>query len=199
MTQRISPIPLWRTAVNGILRGEHAQSLIEFACVAPILLLIFLGITDYSRFMYFNQTIASAARDGGDTAINHCAYHATCGMTDTPVGDDFIVQAVYCDASPHVQLQPQASTCASCLTTTCNSPTSICGAACLAQICVKDICIAPLGATRANGVDVTVTVGYSWKPITPLMNIYFPDKSCWVADPLTNHHTLCASVTGSVY
>jgi Flp pilus assembly protein TadG len=179
-------------------RSEQAQSLTEFAFIVPILLLIFLAITDYSRFMYFNQVINSAARAGGETAINHCAYHASCGMTDTPVSDDFVAQAVYCDASPHVQIQPAVSTCASCLTTSCNSPTSICSAGCLAQICVKDICIDPLGASRANGTDVTVTVGYSWKPITPLIDRFFPDKPCWASDSLTNHHTLCAYSTGNV-
>jgi hypothetical protein len=178
--------------------GERAQGLIEFALIAPTLLLIFLGVVDYSRFMYFNQTIVSAARSGGDTVINHCAFHATCGMTDTPVGDDFVVQAVYCDASPHIQLQPQAATCASCLTTTCNSPITICDASCLAQVCAKDVCVSPLAANRTNGTDVTVTVGYSWKPITPLIAVFFPDKSCWPLDPASNHHTLCASATGNV-
>jgi Flp pilus assembly protein TadG len=199
MRQRISPIPLWRKTALALHGSERAQGLVEFAFIAPTILLIFLGVIDYSRFMYFNQAISSAARVGGDTVINHCAYHATCGMTDTPVGDDFVVQAVYCDASPHVQIQPQAATCASCLTTACNSPVTICDASCLAQICLKDICINPLAANRTNGVDVTVTVGYSWKPITPLISAFFPDKSCWSQDPASNHHTLCASATGNVY
>src|SRR5947208_3672128 len=102
-------VALRQGLVHHVRGNEYAQSLIEFAFIAPILLLIFLGIVDYSRFMYFNQVIVSAARAGGETAINHCAYHATCGMTDTPVGDDFIAQAVYCDAAPDVQLQPQVS------------------------------------------------------------------------------------------
>jgi Flp pilus assembly protein TadG len=189
-----------RHATLLLIRGsEHAQGLIEFALIAPSLILIFLGVVDYSRFMYFNQAIVNAARAGGDTAINHCAFHATCGMIDTPVGDDFIVQSVYCDAAPYVQLQPQAATCASCLTTNCNSLVTICNATCLASICTKDICINPLAATRNNGMDVTITVGYSWKPITPLIATFFPDKACWSQDPASNHHTLCASATGNVY
>jgi TadE-like protein len=185
--------------LRSLAHRERAQGLIEFAIIAPSLILIFLGVVDFSRFMYFNQAIVSAARAGGDAAINHCAFHATCGMIDTPVGDDFIVQAVYCDASPNVQLQPQAATCASCLTTNCNSPVTICNVSCLAKICTQDICINPLAAGRTNGMDVTVTVGYSWKPITPLIATFFPDKACWSQDPATNHHTLCASATGNVY
>lgn len=189
-----------RAAWRGLLQGrELAQGLIEFALIAPTIVLIFLGVVDYSRFMYFSGAIAGAARAGGDTVINHCAFHATCGMTDTPVGDDYVVQAVYCNAAPNVQLNPQASTCASCLTSTCNSPVSICDATCQSNICVQDICINPLAATRTNGIDVTVTVGYSWKPLTPLIAVFFPDRSCWSGDPVANHHTLCASVTGNVY
>src|SRR5436309_12657892 len=112
---------MWLIAVRHkakllIRQNEQAQGLLEFAFIAPTIVLIFLGVVDYSRFMYFKETIITAARSGGDTAINHCAFHTTCGMTDTPVGDDFIVQSVYCDASPHIQLRPQAATCASCLT-----------------------------------------------------------------------------------
>jgi hypothetical protein len=198
MTRRTTPSAGAKRIVHPFRGHEQAQSLTEFACIVPILILIFLGITDYSRFMYFNQVIVSAARIGSETAINHCAYHTSCGMTDTPVTDDFIAQSVYCDATPHVTLLPQVSTCASCLTTTCNSPVSICDATCFAQICVKDICITPLQATRTNGVDVTVRVGYSWKPITPLMDKYFPEKLCWPTDSFANHHTLCASSTGMV-
>jgi hypothetical protein len=198
MTRRPCKVACLYRGLHCLSGQEQAQSLAEFACIVPILVLIFLGVTDYSRFMYFNQVIVGAARAGGDTAINHCAYHATCGMTDTPVGDDFIVQAVYCDASPHVQLRPSVSTCASCLTSTCNSPTSICSAACLAQICVNDVCVDPAGATRTNGSDVTVYVGFDWEPITPLIDHYFPVRSCWASDAPANHHTLCASATGSV-
>jgi hypothetical protein len=128
-------------------------------------------------------------------AINHCPNHASCGMIDTPTGDDYVVQAVYCDAAPTIQLAPQPSTCASCLTSSC----AVCNAACLAGLCVQDICVSPPAATRLNGQDVTVSVGYSWKPITPLIGAFFPDKACWSSDPLSNHHTLCASATGSVY
>ena len=190
----------WLSEQAGKVMGgrERAQGLIEFAVIAPTIALIFLGVVDYSRFMYFNGAIASAARSGGDAVINHCPYHSTCGMTDTPVGDDFVVQAVYCDAAPHVVLEPHAATCSSCLTTTCNSPTTICDSSCLANVCYRDICINPLGATRTNGEDVTVTVGYNWKPITPMIAVFFPDKSCWASDPASNHHTLCASATGNV-
>lgn len=188
-----------RALARLVLRSEQAQGLIEFALIAPSLILIFLGVVDFSRFLYFNQAIVNAARAGGDTAINHCAFHATCGMVDTPVGDDFIVQSVSCDAAPYVRLQPQVATCASCLTTNCNAGVTICSAACLAQICMKDVCINPLAATRTNGMDVTITVGYSWKPITPLIATFFPDKACWSQDPSSNHHTLCASSTGNVY
>lgn len=179
------------------LGQERAQGTVELAIIVPFLIFILLGVVDYSRFLYYQQAIISAARAGGDMAINHCPARTNCGMTDTPVGDDFIVQSVYCDAAPRVQLSPQASTCASCLTNNCTSP-AVCGATCLANVCVKDICTSPTPANRMNGGDVTVYVGYSFKPISPFVDHFFPTKSCWSSDPASNHHTLCASAVGSV-
>lgn len=110
-----------------------------------------------------------------------------------------MVQATACDAAPEMQLQPQPSTCASCLTTSCASPAPLCDSTCLAGVCTRDICADPLGSSRTNGEDVTVTVGYSFKPFTPFVDMFFPEHPCWSSDPTSNHHTICASATGSVY
>lgn len=176
------------------VRAERAQALIEFALLVPVLLPITLGIVDYSRFMYYRQALTTAARAGVDMAINHCAGPNSCGMTDIPTTDDFVVQAAYCAAAPSVILRPVPSTCTACLTASCPSP---CGATCLAAVCQGDICIDPSG-TRANGEAVTVSVGYAFAPVTPFINVFFPLQSCWSGDPASNRHTLCASYSGTV-
>jgi Flp pilus assembly protein TadG len=178
---------------------ERGHAMLEFAFIAPVVVLIFCGVVDFSRFLYYDQAVVGAARSGTEMAINHCVSHSSCGITDSPVGDDFVVQAVYCSAMPQVQLHPQASTCASCLTVNCSAATPICDTSCLANICVQDICTNPLAASRTNGVQVSVAVGYSFKPFTPLLSMFFPDKQCWSGDSLTNHHTICATSTGAVY
>lgn len=177
------------------VRSERAQGLVEFALLVPILLSITLGIIDFSRFMYYQQAITAASRAGVDMAINHCATPTSCGMTDAPVPDDSVVQATYCAAAPSVPLRPAAASCSSCLGTSCTTP---CDGACLAAICQGDICISPSAANRTNGQNVTVSVGYSFHPINPLTNVFFPTTTCWAGDLTSNQHTLCASYSGLV-
>jgi TadE-like protein len=186
-----------RTRVR--LAGEQAQGTVELAILVPVLVLSFLGVVDFSRFMYYQQSISSAARTGMDIAINHCSTHVNCGMIDTPTGDDFVIQGVYCDAAPRVILRPAPASCASCMTTICTvGATALCDATCLAGLCTQDICTSPTAASRVNTGSVTVSVGYSFKPITPLIGHFFPDRTCWPDDPASNHHTLCAAATGAV-
>jgi len=45
------------------------QTLVEFALILPVLLVILLGVVDLGRAIYANNAIANAAREGGRTAI----------------------------------------------------------------------------------------------------------------------------------
>ncbi len=49
--------------------GERSQSLVEFALVAPILLLLLFGIVDFGRVIYTYITINQAVNEGARTAI----------------------------------------------------------------------------------------------------------------------------------
>ncbi len=55
-------------ASSAASRGR-GQTLVEFALILPVLLLILLGIVDFGRVIYANNVIANAAREGGRTAI----------------------------------------------------------------------------------------------------------------------------------
>lgn len=44
-------------------RGEKSQALVEFALVAPVLLLLSFGIIDFGRALYFYVTIGNTARE----------------------------------------------------------------------------------------------------------------------------------------
>lgn len=46
------------------LTDEHGQSLVEFALVIPLLLVILLGVADLGRAFYYTSAIANAARVG---------------------------------------------------------------------------------------------------------------------------------------
>lgn len=52
-------------------RAERGQSLIEYALVMPILLLVFLGIADFARVIFSYDTIGNAAREGARYGTVH--------------------------------------------------------------------------------------------------------------------------------
>ena len=43
------------------MSDEGAQSVVEFALLAMVLLIIFAGVVDFSRFMYFQTAVDNAA------------------------------------------------------------------------------------------------------------------------------------------
>jgi Flp pilus assembly protein TadG len=61
-------------------RGEGAQSLVEFALILPIFLLLITGLFDLARAVWQENSLAYAAREGTRWAIVHGS-----GST-TPVG-----------------------------------------------------------------------------------------------------------------
>jgi Flp pilus assembly protein TadG len=62
---------------RGFHRGEGAQSLVEFALVLPIFLLLITGLFDLARAVWQENTLAYAAREGSRWAIVHGAGSAT--------------------------------------------------------------------------------------------------------------------------
>ncbi len=48
---------------------NRGQGLVEFALVAPLILLLFLAIFDFGRAIYAYNTVSEAARNGGRVAI----------------------------------------------------------------------------------------------------------------------------------
>lgn len=49
--------------------GRRGQALVEFALVAPLLLLLTLGLVDFARAWNVYQVITDAAREGARTAV----------------------------------------------------------------------------------------------------------------------------------
>lgn len=61
-----------------VMRSEGGQSLVEFALILPIFLLIVTGVFDVARAVWQENTLAYAAREGTRYAIVH-------GSAGTPV------------------------------------------------------------------------------------------------------------------
>lgn len=49
--------------------GQRSQSLIEFALISPVLLLLLFGIIDIGRAIFYYDTLSHAAREGARTAV----------------------------------------------------------------------------------------------------------------------------------
>ena len=60
-----------RRRVQAFVRGEGAQSLVEFALVLPVFLLLVTGLFDVGRAVWQENSLAYAAREGTRYAIVH--------------------------------------------------------------------------------------------------------------------------------
>jgi TadE-like protein len=191
----------WRLSVTRLSRihDEDAQGLIEFALISMTLLIFFLGIIDFSRFLYYDTAISDAARVGAETAIQRCAHPSDCGSEVNPVSNDFILWTTYCEANSDgsvaaVRLVPSYTNCKA-INSSSTSPT--CSGTC--SNCVNDICISP-DSGRTSQSQVTITVGYSFKPVSFLMSPFFHNQACYSGDdPTVNHHTICYSAVGRLF
>src|SRR6188472_2359657 len=55
-------------------RVSRGQSLVEFAMVLPILLLVVFGVFDVGRLVYTNSVLSQAAREGARLASTEAAW-----------------------------------------------------------------------------------------------------------------------------
>jgi TadE-like protein len=53
--------------------GQRSQSMVEFAIVAPVLLLLLFGIVDFGRVIYIYATLNQAVNEGARVAIRDSA------------------------------------------------------------------------------------------------------------------------------
>jgi hypothetical protein len=63
--------------------GRRGQSLVEFALVLPIFLLLIMGVIDVGRYAYMSSTLSNAAREGARTGSVEASWkgsiNAACG------------------------------------------------------------------------------------------------------------------------
>jgi len=77
---------------------DAGQSLVEFALLVPILLIVFLGAADVGRLFFYTSMISNAAREGAIYAANHSAALPDCSAGCAPLNSGPVLQHV-CDAS----------------------------------------------------------------------------------------------------
>jgi Flp pilus assembly protein TadG len=193
------------------LHDERAQGVVEFAFIVSVLTLLFVGVVDYSRFLYYNTAIQSAARVAAEDAGNHCINATNCAdpntASTTATTDTYVLWDAYCEAQPYVSLTPAFTSCDNNGSSSSWTPTmSGSGSNCANDVCVYPACASTLSCSRSSGTQVTVSVGYKFHPIAFLLDWAFQEKSCWTASGgasqdvsvASNHHTLCATAVGRV-
>jgi len=57
------------SAGRKVQKQDRGQSLVEFALVAPVLLVILLGVVDLGRAIYYYNTLSNLAREGARAGI----------------------------------------------------------------------------------------------------------------------------------
>jgi Flp pilus assembly protein TadG len=73
---QMTPVPSFRAPGRTRRRRRtHGQSLVEFAVVLPVFLLILSGIIDFGFLLYSRMTVINAAREGARVVV---------AATDTP-------------------------------------------------------------------------------------------------------------------
>lgn len=79
-------------------RQDGGQSLIEFALMLPLLLIVFIGVADVGRLFFYTSMISSAAREGAIYAANHSTAVPDCSSGCTPLTSGSVLAHV-CAAS----------------------------------------------------------------------------------------------------
>jgi hypothetical protein len=91
-------------------RGPRGQSFVEFAVVAPVLLLFLLGIADFGRVFFIAIALNNAARAGTQFGIQNPANAAdTSGMIQAARNDGSSVPGLTATASEYCEC-PDGST-----------------------------------------------------------------------------------------
>lgn len=65
--------------------AQRSQGLVEFALVAPVLLLLLFGVVDFGRVIYIYATLNQAVHEGARTAIRDSAVLPTNSDVETVV------------------------------------------------------------------------------------------------------------------
>jgi Flp pilus assembly protein TadG len=128
----------------------NGQALVEFALVFPLILLLLLGVLDFGRYIFADNEVTNAAREGIRTAIvNQNAPDIRNRVQQQSTAIDIAVTPPVCDAG-----------------------TNLPSAADPSGVCIKFVDQDAL-TTACNplyvGCMAWVTVKYTFTPVTPVI------------------------------
>jgi Flp pilus assembly protein TadG len=144
-------IRLHRARHAGSRRG---QTLVEFAMVLPVLMIMLVGTLDLGRVVLANDTVGAAAREAARYAIVHGANAVDACPAGPPAPESYVPPAPSADC-PYLAPSKEA------IREVAVRWAISAGAPVVVQVCYGDGCSGDTdttGATNARGTPVTVTV-----------------------------------------
>lgn len=133
---------------------SRGQSLVEFALILPILVMLLMGVFDIGRVVWANDALSSAAREAARFAI----VHGGAKSNPCPVGPPDLPDTVVPAASASC---PYPSPSKQSIIDVANKFAIAAGRDVTAQVCYGAGCSGDTdiaGATNRRGTPVTVTV-----------------------------------------
>ncbi len=133
----------------------RGQAMVEFALVIPVFILLMVGLFDFGRVIWVNDTLSTAAREAARFAIVHGAT-APCPVGPAPAGTELPAPSATCDPSPSrqsikdVAMRWASGTSSTVTVSVCYGVVTTCSGD-------TDQAITP-APTNARGNHVTVTV-----------------------------------------
>jgi hypothetical protein len=147
------------------LRDDHATQIVEFALSLPVLVVLVVGIFDFSQAINLKQKLTNAAREGARVAAADPANDlAAPNGVPLSVSDAFYVVDSYLvsekiDCDLIASYPPTNSTALKWVATATGPP---CGAVGL-QLTIDRGCITPQNTLDVVDTCVTIAYPYSWK------------------------------------
>lgn len=159
---------LRRSTIRPVRRERRrGQGLVEFALVIPVFILVLFGLIDLGRYVYMNSTLSQAAREGARVASVEASWMGkadpSCGSAAGPVCPANVT-ALSADvlAGANRMIVPFSSIASSDLAFVCSDTPP-------ASVPNGQACPAP-----GIGDYVSVRVGATFRPLTPLISSIFP-------------------------
>jgi hypothetical protein len=143
-----------RIACGRVGASRRGQTLVEFAIVLPILMIMLVGTLDLGRVVLANDTVGAAAREAARYAIVHGSLSTDLCPAGPPAPDSYVPPAPTADC-PHLAPSKEA------IREVALRWAMSAGAPVTVEVCYGEGCSGDTdaaGATNVRGTPVTVTV-----------------------------------------
>jgi Flp pilus assembly protein TadG len=146
-------------------RRQRGQSLVEFAIVLPVFMFLLMGIVDFGRVVWAQNSLAAAAREAARFAIVH-GSEAACPVGPLPT-DGSVTAPAASTSCPYPSPSKQAIRDAA-LGFAAAGGTGIVVSVCYGSGCSGDT-DASAATSNTRGTAVTVTVTSTLNLVTPAL------------------------------